>query len=53
MAVFDVDKQGGTGLTLIEIAPGCSVEDVRKVTGCDFKVAADPVPVMDDVANED
>jgi 3-oxoacid CoA-transferase B subunit len=47
MCVFDCDKIGGTGLTLVEIAPGVSVEDVRKATACDFKVA-DPLPLMDD-----
>jgi 3-oxoacid CoA-transferase len=49
MVVFDVDKVGGTGLTLVEIAPGISVEDVRNATACDFKVVADPIPLMDDV----
>jgi len=48
MVVFDVDKRGGTGLTLVEIAPGISLEDVRNATACDFKVA-DTIPLMDDV----
>jgi 3-oxoacid CoA-transferase len=48
VGVFDCDKKGGTGLTLIEIAPGMTVDDVRNVTGCDFKTAADPIPLMDD-----
>jgi 3-oxoacid CoA-transferase len=48
MCVFDCDKVGGTGLTLIEIAPGITVDDVRAATACDFKVA-DPLPFMDDV----
>ena len=47
MGVFDCDKLGGTGLTLVEIAPGITVEDVKKATACDFKVA-DPLPFMDD-----
>lgn len=47
MCVFDCDKAGGTGLTLVEIAPGITVDDVRKATACDFKVA-DPLPLMDD-----
>jgi 3-oxoacid CoA-transferase len=49
MCVFDVDLDGGTGLTLIEIAPGVSVDDVKKATGCDFKVVPAPIPLMDDV----
>jgi 3-oxoacid CoA-transferase len=48
LAVFDVDKRGGTGLTLVEIAPGHTVQDVKEATGCDFKVAAEPLPIMDD-----
>jgi 3-oxoacid CoA-transferase len=52
MCVFDCDKKGGGGLTLIEIAPGITVDEVRKATGCDFKVVAEPVPLMDDV-NDD
>ena len=47
VCVLDCDKNGGTGLTLVEIAPGISVEDVRNATACDFKVA-DPLPLMDD-----
>ena len=48
MCVFDCDKHGGTGLTLVEIAPGLTVEDVRAATGCDFKVVPEPLPLMDD-----
>jgi 3-oxoacid CoA-transferase len=49
LCVFDVDLEGDTGLTLIEIAPGVTVDDVKKVTACDFKVVPDPIPLMDDV----
>ena len=48
MCVFDVDKRHGSGLTLVEIAPGITVEDVRKATGCHFEVVPDPIPLMDD-----
>ena len=47
-AVFQVDKIGGTGLTLAEIAHGQTVDDIRAVTGCDFKVA-DNLSFMDDL----
>jgi 3-oxoacid CoA-transferase len=48
LCVFDVDKENGTGLTLIEIAPNVTVEDIRKVTACDFQVVPEPVPWMDE-----
>jgi 3-oxoacid CoA-transferase len=48
MCVFDVDNMGDTGLTLVEIAPGITVDDVKKATGCDFKVVSEPIPLMDD-----
>jgi 3-oxoacid CoA-transferase len=37
LCVFDVDPE--RGLTLTEVHPGVSVEDVRAKTGCDFAVA--------------
>jgi len=52
MGVFDCDKHGGSGLTLVEIAPGISVDDVRKATGCDFKTVSEPIPLMDDVMDD-
>ena len=39
LAVFDVEK--GRGLTLIELAEGVSVDEVRQRTECDFDVAVD------------
>ena len=35
MGVFDCDENG---LTLMEIAPGISIEEVTAATGCTFKV---------------
>lgn len=49
LCVFDVDTETGTGLTLIEIAPGITVDDVRNSTGCDFQVVPDPIPLMDEM----
>jgi 3-oxoacid CoA-transferase len=36
-AVFTVDAE--TGLTLTEVSPFSSLDDVRATTGCDFRVA--------------
>jgi 3-oxoacid CoA-transferase len=49
LCVFDVDKKGGSGLTLVEIAPSMTLNDIRNATGCDFKVVSEPVPLMDDL----
>jgi len=38
LAVFDVDRVKG-GLTLVEIAEGVDLEDLRKKTGAEFEVA--------------
>lgn len=48
MAVFDCDKKGGSGLTLVEIAPDVSLDDVEKATGCRFKVANNLVNMEED-----
>lgn len=47
MGVFDVDKKGGADLTLVEIAPGITAQDVIDSTACKLKVA-DPLPLMGD-----
>ena len=39
LGVFRCDKMGKSGLTLLEIAPGISTEDVRAATGCPIKVS--------------
>jgi 3-oxoacid CoA-transferase len=39
LAVFEVDRVGGTGLVLKEVAEGVSVEEVRKRTSARFTVA--------------
>lgn len=48
MGVFDVDKHGGTGMTLVEIAPGITVDDVRAATACHFGVVDEPIPLMEE-----
>jgi len=39
LAVFEVDREGGGGLTLIELAEGVELEEVKQKTGANFKVA--------------
>ena len=39
LGVLDCDKVGNGGLTLVEIAPNVSVEDVRAATGCAIQVS--------------
>ena len=53
VGVFDCDKRGEGGLTLVEIAPGMTVADVRACTGADFKTVPEPIPLMDDHIDED
>ena len=45
MGVFDCGNKGGGGLTLVEIAPDVSVETVRDLTACDFKVSNNLKPM--------
>jgi 3-oxoacid CoA-transferase subunit B len=39
LGVFKVDKQGGTGLTLIELAEGVSLDEITEKTEAPFKTA--------------
>jgi 3-oxoacid CoA-transferase subunit B len=39
LAVMSVDKTGDAGLTLLECAPGVSLDELRQKTGCAFQVA--------------
>jgi 3-oxoacid CoA-transferase len=50
MCVFDCDKNGlkNGGLTLVEIAAGTTVDDVRAATGCSFDVVDGDIPVMEE-----
>ncbi len=39
LGVFDIDKHGGTGMTLIELADGVSLDEVKSKTEASFKIA--------------
>ena len=38
LGVFAIDKKGGTGMALIELADGVTVEEIKAKTQADFKV---------------
>jgi 3-oxoacid CoA-transferase subunit B len=40
LGVFAIDKKGNGGMTLVEIAPGVSEDEIRSKTEASFKVAA-------------
>jgi 3-oxoacid CoA-transferase subunit B len=39
LGVFTIDKKGGGGMTLVELAPGVTLEDIRAKTEASYKVA--------------
>jgi len=39
LGVFTIDRAGGGGLTLIELAPNVSLDDIKKNTQASYKVA--------------
>jgi 3-oxoacid CoA-transferase subunit B len=39
LAVFEIDKAGGTGMTLVELADGITLDEVKAKTEAAFKVA--------------
>mmetsp|Transcript_20425 Transcript_20425/g.38088 ORF Transcript_20425/g.38088 Transcript_20425/m.38088 type:complete len:516 (-) Transcript_20425:56-1603(-) len=47
MCVFKCDKKNG-GLTLIELAKGVTVDDIKENTGCEFDVVEGDIPLMDE-----
>ncbi|GMH53264.1 hypothetical protein TL16_g01410, partial [Triparma laevis f. inornata] len=47
MCVFKCDKKNG-GLTLIELAKGFTVDDIKENTGCEFDVVEGEIPFMDE-----
>jgi 3-oxoacid CoA-transferase subunit B len=41
LAVFSIDKEGGGGMILIELADGVTLDEIKDKTEASFKVAAD------------
>jgi len=39
LGVFEIDKKGGSGMRLIELAEGLSVDEIRAKTEATFEVA--------------
>jgi 3-oxoacid CoA-transferase subunit B len=42
LGVFTIDKKGRTGMTLIELAPGVTPDEMRKKTEADYQVRLAP-----------
>ena len=40
LGVFNIDRKGGSGMTLIELAPGVTIDEITKKTQASFKVDA-------------
>jgi 3-oxoacid CoA-transferase subunit B len=38
LAVFTIDRKQGGGMTLVELAPGVAVDEVKRKTEADFAV---------------
>jgi 3-oxoacid CoA-transferase subunit B len=39
LGVFTIDKRGGGGMTLVELAPGTTLEEIRSKTQASYHVA--------------
>jgi 3-oxoacid CoA-transferase subunit B len=39
LGVFTIDKRGGTGMTLIELAPGVTNDEIRSKTQASYRSA--------------
>jgi 3-oxoacid CoA-transferase subunit B len=39
LGVFTIDRKGGGGMTLIEIAPGTSLDEIKSKTEAGYRVA--------------
>ena len=44
LGMFSIDRKGGAGMSLIELADGVSVDEVRAKTEAEFKVALGSMP---------
>ncbi|MFL4974181.1 MAG: succinyl-CoA--3-ketoacid-CoA transferase, partial [Microvirga sp.] len=42
LGVFRIDKKGGGGMDLIELADGVSVDEVRAKTEASFRIGLNP-----------
>jgi len=39
LGVFTIDRKGGGGMTLIEVAPGTSLDEIKTKTEANYRVA--------------
>ena len=42
LGVFNVDKKGSGGMTLVELAPGVTLDEIKAKTEASYKVAVKP-----------
>jgi 3-oxoacid CoA-transferase subunit B len=42
LGVFTIDRKGGGGMTLIELAPGVTLDEIKSKTEAAYKVALKP-----------
>ncbi|MGA6969772.1 MAG: succinyl-CoA--3-ketoacid-CoA transferase, partial [Xanthobacteraceae bacterium] len=40
LGVFTIDKRGGGGMTLIEVAPGVTQDEIRSKSEASFRIAS-------------
>ena len=39
LGVFTIDKKGAGGMTLVELAPGVTLDEIRSKTEANYKIA--------------
>jgi 3-oxoacid CoA-transferase subunit B len=42
LGVFTIDRRGGGGMTLVEVAPGTSLDEIKAKTEASYRVAVKP-----------
>ena len=40
LGVFTIDKKGGAGMSLVELAPGVTTDEIRAKTEADYRIGS-------------